>query len=152
MTAGDDALRPSPAWRADLARHAVALISLAVALLALGYNTWRNESTEAHRNVREAAFLLLGQLGEFQQLVDSRYFGHDHSESNRISAWGKAALVRDVAPLVSRGAEQRAVALSTVWERRVDGLAKGDAAAEREISAAVAALREQVLMDLHALR
>jgi hypothetical protein len=152
MTGSDETPRPPPAWRADLARHAVALISLAVALLALGYNTWRNESTEAHRNQRAAAFLLLEQLGEFQQLVDSRHFGGDLSESNRIGAWGKAALVRDIASLVSPRTGRRALVLFAVWERRVDGLGKGDAAAEREISAAVAALRAQVLMDLHALR
>lgn len=84
--------------------------------------------------------------------MDNRYFGHDHSEMNRIAAWGKVALVRDMAPLVSKRAQARADALFTVWERRAGGLARGDAAAERQLATAVAALREQALADLRALR
>ncbi len=148
----DQDARPEPAWRAALTRHAVALISLAVALLGLGYNTWRNEATEAHRNVREAAFRLLEELGEFQQLVDSRYFGDDHSEMNRIAAWGKVTLVRDMAPLVSPRTERRALALFAAWKRHVGGLVRDEPEAELEISAAAAALREQALEDLRALR
>jgi len=43
--------------------NAVALISLAVALTALSYNTWRNERTEHNRNIRVAAFEVLAQGG-----------------------------------------------------------------------------------------
>ena len=43
----------------QLRRNAVALISLVVALSSLGYNTWRNEQTEANRNERQAAFEVL---------------------------------------------------------------------------------------------
>jgi hypothetical protein len=39
----------------------VALLSLAIALASLGYNTWRNETTESHRNARQAGFVVLDQ-------------------------------------------------------------------------------------------
>ena len=42
--------------RLQLRNNAVALISLAVALSSLAYNTWRNERTEHNRNVRTATF------------------------------------------------------------------------------------------------
>ena len=45
-------------FAAGLRRHAVALISLAVALFGTSYNTWRNQTTEAHRNTRAAAFMV----------------------------------------------------------------------------------------------
>src|SRR5690349_6337979 len=90
-----------PRGEGVLRRHAVALISLAVALFSSSYNTWRNQTTEAHRNVRGAAFSLFEQLGELQQLVDARYYGGDTSKANRIIGWGKAVLVRDMSVLMS---------------------------------------------------
>ena len=38
--------------RPQLHNNAVALISLFVAVSSLAYNTWRNETTEAQRNIR----------------------------------------------------------------------------------------------------
>jgi len=46
-------------WRKQLHRNAVALISLAVAITSLGYNTWRNEVSEQNRNQRCGSFELL---------------------------------------------------------------------------------------------
>ena len=50
--------------RQQLRDNAVALISLAVAISSLSYNTWRNERTEANRNVRTATFELLMRLAD----------------------------------------------------------------------------------------
>jgi len=48
--------------------NSVAVISLMTALIALSYKTWRNETTEAQRNVRRAAFRSVENLSELQQL------------------------------------------------------------------------------------
>ena len=86
-TAGDHhAHSRPPRWRVVLRRNLIAFISLAVALFGLSYNTWRNETTEAQRNTRTAAFRMIEELGEFQQLVDARHYGGDLSETNRINA------------------------------------------------------------------
>lgn len=138
-------------FRAALRRHAVALISLCVALSGLGYNTWRNETTEAQRNIRQAAFAMLEQLGELQQVVDQRYYAGRTSDLNRIAGWGKAALVRDLGMLVSDTASQQASQLFAVWQEQLARMDDGDPAAEREISAAIRGVREQVLRDLEAL-
>ena len=54
--------------------NAVAIISLVVAVVGLGYSTYRNERTEYNRNVRVAAFETLKNLGELQILVEYAYF------------------------------------------------------------------------------
>jgi hypothetical protein len=97
---------------ASVKRNIVAIISLVVALAGLGYNTWRNESTEAHRNVRQGAFAMLEQLGQLQQLVDQRFYADKKDDVNRITCWGKVALMRDTAPLVSDAAQLQASACS----------------------------------------
>lgn len=135
-----------------LGRHAVALISLAVALGGLGYNTWRNETTESHRNVRQAAFVMLADLGEFQQLADRRFFGAERNDHNRIRAWGRVATLRDIGPLVSPGAAAAAAALEHTWRSQLPALDAGDPAAEQAIAAAVHDTRAAVMSELMALR
>lgn len=139
-------------WRGLLARHGVAFVSLFVALSGLGYNTWRNETTEAHRNVRQAAFVVFEQLGELQQVVDQRYYAGKVSDVNRIAGWGKVTLIRDMSMLVSPGASRQAMRLFDTWQGQLDLLDRGQPAAEREISSAIAGVREQVLRDLEELQ
>lgn len=138
--------------RGVLNKHAVALISLTVALFSTSYNTWRNETTEAHRNVRQAAFSMLSAVGEFQQTVDQRYWGGDRSDSNRIRAWGEVALLRDLGPLVSDATRDRASALHARWSADLEALDGGERAAEERIAQATSELRSQVIADLVALQ
>ena len=42
----NDLVTPEGSVLRQLRRHSVALISLVVALTSLGYNTWRNETSE----------------------------------------------------------------------------------------------------------
>lgn len=139
-------------WRAALNRHAVALISLTVALFSTSYNTWRNETTEAHRNVRQAAFSMLAAVGEFQQTVDQRYWGGDRSDANRIRGWGEAALLRDLGPLVSDATRERASALHARWSADLAALDGGEREAEERIARATGELRTQLIADLVALQ
>lgn len=137
---------------ASVKRNAVALISLAVALFGTSYNTWRNQTTESHRNVREASFKLIEQIGELQQITDRRFYGGDHSDSNRIEGWGRAALIRDMAMLVSPPVHVRAADVYSTWQRHVDRLDTGEDDSEQAISTSLAALRSEVLAQLQTLR
>ncbi|MDT8439015.1 MAG: hypothetical protein RQ729_08420 [Wenzhouxiangellaceae bacterium] len=112
-------------WR-QVSNHSVALISLALAAISLGYNTWRNETTEIQRNWRQASFQVLVELGELNQIVlYRRYFQApgDRAEPdaaqaiNRVqdaqtwvAGWGKVTMIRDLTsfmpePLASHGSE-----------------------------------------------
>lgn len=133
-------------------QNALALVSLLVALFGLGYNTWRNETTEHHRNVRQSAFIALDALGEVQQLADTRFFGGDRGEPNRIAIWGRITLIRDVATLVSDDTEARASALFLTWSSSAERFDAGDPAAEKSVADAVRETRAQVLRDLQRLK
>ena len=150
---GDDAGGGTPsAVLASVKRNLVAIISLVVALSGLGYNTWRNEATEAHRNVRQGAFAMLEQVGQLQQLVDQRFYAGKKDDVNRITCWGKVALLRDTAPLVSGATQQQAERLFQVWSEQLEAMDEGDAAAEKQISDQIAALRNQLVAELKALK
>ncbi|PKM09048.1 MAG: hypothetical protein CVV14_01735 [Gammaproteobacteria bacterium HGW-Gammaproteobacteria-4] len=150
---GNDAdRRRFPILHELIRQNLLALVSLFIALFGLGYNTWRNETTEHHRNVRQSAFVALDALGEVQQLADTRFFGSEHSEANRIAIWGRVTLIRDIATLVSVDSAGRADALFAVWSEKEAAFDNGDAEAERAVAAAIREARAQVLADLQRLR
>jgi hypothetical protein len=136
---------------AGVRRHAVALISLAVALFGTSYNTWRNQTTEAHRNTRAAAFMVLDALGQLQEISDRRFYGGDRSDANRIGGYGKVNAVRDLAPLISHESETRAADLFKAWNDNVDNLEQHDEKAEAAITRSITDLRRRILVELQAL-
>lgn len=132
-------------------RNAVALISLSVALFSTSYNTWRNQTTEAHRNVREAAFKLIEQTGELQQLAQHRYYGGDHSHMNWIAGWGHATLIRDMASLVSPAVQARADRLFAAWKENAGELESGRGNSEQAIESALDEVNASIRAELLAL-
>jgi hypothetical protein len=149
---GEAGAPPRSVVLASIKRNLVAIISLFVALTGLSYNTWRNETTEAHRNVRQGAFAMLEQVGQLQQLVDQRFYAGKKDDVNRITCWGKVALLRDTAPLVSKRTEAEAERLFAAWSENLDAMDEGDEEAERKVSRQIAALRTQLVGELKALR
>ena len=139
-------------WRHALRRQSLAVVSLALAIASLGYTTWRNETTERHRNVREAAFAMLGALGELQQLADTRFYGDDHGEMNRIAVWGRVALLRDLSGLVSPSVDARTAELYRTWSEHAAAFDQGDASAEKAVATAITATRTEVRTELMRLR
>ena len=133
-------------------RNAVALISLSVALFSTSYNTWRNQTTEAHRNVREAAFKLIEEAGELEQIAQRRHYGGDRSQMNWIDGWGRAALIRDLGALVSPQVEARAETVFATWKENAGDLAADSGEAEKRIADSLAAMNAEIRSELVALR
>jgi len=131
--------------------NAVALISLAVALTALSYNTWRNERTEHNRNIRVAAFEVLTQLGELQVVVNSAFYAKGSNRMDPMTGWGRVAMITDLSQLLPDRAPRRAEELHRVWQANWEGLADNEDSVERvttEIDHSRAAIRE-ILRQLH---
>ncbi len=134
----------------QLRRHSVALISLVVALSSLAYNTWRNEQTEANRNVRTAGIELLLKLGELDQVVFFSHFEMDSARGNPRQGWAIVLMVRDLGTLTPPPAADSTAALYAAWNADWQGLGRDDAAHER-IDAAIERARDdvrQVLAEL----
>ena len=131
--------------------NAVALISLAVALTALGYNTWRNERTEHNRNIRVAAFEVLTQLGELQVIVNSAFYAKEANRMDPMTGWGRVALITDLSQLLPAPAPHRAEELHRVWQANWQNITDSDESVERvtnEIDQSREAIRD-VLRQLH---
>ena len=153
----------------QMRRNTLAIISLAVALTALGYNTWRNEHTELNRNIREAGFEMLIHIGELQRIAYIAQWDAGELGGNLREGWVAVFVLQDLAQLMPEAATMRAGALRTVWNQHSEclGVRKDDPAwedcdddvgeegsPERAIEAidgALDDLREDIIAALHSL-
>ena len=73
--------------KTQLQRYSVALVSFFVALASLGYNTWRNEQTEANRNVRAAGFEMIIAMTNLHEAVFLGHYSHNTTFGSEKKAW-----------------------------------------------------------------
>lgn len=134
----------------QIRNNSVAIISLAVAVSSLGYNTWRNERTEANRNVRHGGFELLLKLGALQEVVFFSHYDRDHGRGNPRTGWAYVLVIDDLSRSLPEPVPAAADRLLATWEEEWQGLGDSDASIER-ISAAIDVLRGDVLDALGSL-
>ena len=134
-------------WR----RNSLALCSLAVALSALGYNSWRNESTERNRNIRAAEFEMLKHLGEVQQIIDYAHLRKDAQRGDVTMGLARVLLIRDLGTLTPKPVEEVSEQLLASWVKNSEQLATSTDAAGA-LSEEVLLARRAVLASLQSLR
>lgn len=135
----------------QLRHHSVAIISLAVAVSSLSYNTWRNEQTEANRNVRAAGFELLVKLGELDRIIFFGHYARDLQMGNPKSGWAYVLTIRDLGELMPEPARASSGTVFDQWQENSAALGAGSDGPAETISEAIDACREDVLMVLASL-
>jgi hypothetical protein len=135
--------QPSYTLAAQIQRNLLTIISLVVALSALGYNTYRNELTETNRNVRSAGFILLQELSELQLIADYAHYDKDTTKGNPIAGWARLLYMRDMSQLVSPQVAAGTESLIEVWGGEWSSLHEEEESNKR-ITEAINALRDQV--------
>jgi len=137
----------------------VALISLVVAVASLGYNTWRNETSELHRNWRQAAFQITMEVNELQQIVLYRRYFHGREEhpfvpvrdaETWIGGWGRIASIRDLSSLLPEPMPEHGRQLFNTWQKHAANLDEDGASASEAEKAMLDALEDarQSILDL----
>lgn len=129
----------------------LAIISLFVALSALAYNTWRNESSEANRNVRQSGFEIIMHAGELQRIA---YLAQYEVGQNKIDpkiGWTEVLLIKDLSLLMSHDVHEKAEKLRADWEMKWQGLGKDDEFSLADIDVALLVLRKEVLKNMRQL-
>jgi hypothetical protein len=139
-----------PGMREQVRNNAVALISLAVALAALGYNTWRNERTELNRNVRAAGFELLSEIGSLQQVVFYAHYNEGDARGDPRMGWADVLTIQDLAALMPADVSRDAAALRDAWQAGWAALGESDEE-HRRIDDSIERLRRTTLAALRRL-
>lgn len=127
--------------------QATALFSVLFALLGFSYNVWRMEVTEHNSNVRSAAFEMLLQLAELEQLVFAAHYDSDPVAGNPRVGWVKVGLISDLGRSCSAEVADAASSLKAVWADHWESLPEQRASADA-IVAAIDATRTEVQVVL----
>ncbi|MEN8711668.1 MAG: hypothetical protein ABF326_05670 [Arenicellales bacterium] len=127
----------------QIRRNLLAIISLLVAISALGYNTWRNETTEENRNTRLASFEILVQLGKLQIITDHAHYGNNNEMGNPITGWGHVAMIDDLSFLMPAPIPGMATSLKETWQTNWQGLGNDEASALK-ITESITDMRKSV--------
>ena len=139
-----------PDMRKQFHDNLVAIISLVIALSALGYNTWRNERTERNRNIRVAGIELLTEIGSLQQIIFYAHYAEGDQRGEPRMGWADMLTINDLAALMPAAVVRDASGLRTAWENDSAGLVEDDEAFRR-IDEAIDTLRQTTLESLRAL-
>ncbi len=132
-------------------RNTVALISLVVAVSSLGYNTWRNERSEANRTVRAAAFEMLGELAGLQQVVLFARFMPDDQRGDPTTGWAHVLAARDFAYPMPELVRDQAAALHASWSANFEDLASEDNTGYEAVDLQIETTKATILAALAAL-
>ncbi|MEE9303127.1 MAG: hypothetical protein V3U84_05000 [Thiotrichaceae bacterium] len=130
--------------------NALALLSLCVALYALGYNTWRNEVTEYNRNIRFSGFEMLVHISELQRISYLAHYDKDLNMGNPRKGWTEALQLRDLSQLMPKPIHQDTEQLINTWERNWKDLHQSEASVQA-IDHELQILREAILDELRKL-
>ena len=131
--------------------NVVALISLTIAIIALLYTAWREETTEKNRTLRQAGFEVLKNLGELQIIINYAYYQHDTNFGNPYLGWGHIALISDLAVLLPNPIPQTANKLVSEWRENWQNIKDNEEAVD-QLSAEIDNARSEVLEAIRYLR
>ena len=135
----------------QIKNNLIAIISMAIAVSSLAYNTWRNEQTEYNRNIRTSSFEILMSLAELQLLVDYAFYSESSDKHDPIKGWSYVLYVQDLSQAVSTSTVQQADALHTVWSDHWQDMEKQEASA-KAINKVIDDNRRQILVTLKSLQ
>lgn len=128
----------------------IALVSLAIAIIALYHNERLYQKSEYNRNVRTAAFEVLIHLGELQQVVNAIHYNHSANQQLLMQGWGHIALISDLAQLISNPVPTASSGLLMAWKENVESLKETSSA--DSVSQQIDATRQSILTVIKELR
>ena len=131
--------------------HFVAILSLCIAVIALGYTTWREEVTEKNRNNRVAAFEVLKNLGELQVIVNYVIYEPENPMANIFLGWGHVAIISDLGSLLPDPIPNETKHLVEVWASNAQNL-QHDEKAQDAVTKEIDSSRQSLLRCIQSLR
>lgn len=99
----------------QIEKNLLAIISLAVAIVALSYNSWRNELSEDNRNIRAAGFEIMREAASLQAYIDTKTYTDMDKSEEAIPGWVSINFIVSMSELVSSDIKRQADNLKEVW-------------------------------------
>jgi hypothetical protein len=133
----------------QLQRNTVALISVAIAITSLAYNTWRNEVTEGNRNIRVAGMEIIQELAQLQQVVFFARFEPADFRGDARVGWAHVLAVHDYAEVMPGAVMGAADGLVSIWQGNFQALSdQDDQQSYNEVDGQIEAVKAATLAAL----
>ena len=133
-------------------RNAVAIISLIVALSSLAYNTWRNESSEANKTIRDAGFFMMQELSGLQEIVLYARFDQNDERGDIKSGWSHVLAVKDISYAMPQSVQNDALQLLNVWQDHASRLQTDETHSYQQVDQAIDQVKQQIVITIKALK
>ena len=135
----------------QLQQNLLAVISIGIAVLALSYNSWRNELSEDNRTVRAAGFEILKESAKLQFFVDAATYASEYKDEDLIQGWVSVNFMISLSALISPEVQSEAQSLKEIWSNSANKLAT-ESSSNKLVSDANARLVESVRAHLSRLK
>ena len=145
-----------------LTKQFLPLLSVIIAVTALLYSTWRSETTEAQRSLRQAGFAVMERMTTFEgHVFVMAYTPAEQRVGNEpFMAWAAVREIKDLASALPQPIPARANAVFERWSSQFNALSNWShehpesvrhaRSAADQISDDVQALREQIISTVTA--
>ena len=135
----------------QIRNNSLALVSLVLAFSALAYNTWRNEESEANRNIRMSGFEIIMHVGELQKIAYLPHFDKQQYKGSPRAGWTEVLLIKDLSNLMSAEIQDKSKNLLNTWEKNWQKLGTDNDFSVADIDIALHDLRSAVLLIMKQL-
>lgn len=132
-------------------RNAVAIISLIVALSGLSYNTWRNELTEANRNIRQVGLFMMKELTELQEVILYAKYDRDDERGDIKTGWSHVLAVKDLSYSMPIQIKQSADQLAMTWSEHSSGLSQDKPLSYQAVDSSIDVIKEEIVLAISQL-
>lgn len=129
----------------------LSIISVIIAIIALSYNTWRDELTERNRTYRAAGFEVLKNLGELQLLANTVFYQPDNKMVDIMMGWGHIALISDISRLLPKPVPETVDNLVETWKTSWSDIQKNETSQD-QLTEQIDKSRDAVSKSLAELR
>lgn len=133
-------------------RNSVAIISLIVALSSLAYNTWRNESSEANKTIRDAGFFMMQELSGLQEIVLYARYDRNDERADIKSAWSHVLTVKDMSYTMPTHVQDRAQQLLDVWQKNAAEIQTEKDHAYKQVDLAIDEVKKHIVLAITELK
>lgn len=98
--------------------YITAIMGVVFAVLGFSYNTWRLEVSEDNNNIRTAAFAVLNELAELEQIIYAAHYDKNTVAGSPRKAWVKVGLIVDLSSLINEAVSKQSLQLKDSWSAR----------------------------------
>lgn len=144
-------MNPSKNLKKQIQQNLLAVISIGIAVLALSYNSWRNELSEDNRTVRAAGFEILKESAKLQFFIDATTYASGYKDEDLIQGWVSVNFIISLSALISPEIQTEAQLLKRVWADNATRLAN-DKSVNKQVSEANSRIVEAVRFHLGELK